>query len=135
MNSKLILCGTRNGFKNRIFHEICDNKPRTLTIIKVNGSSEILGWYNPLEWKSDNKYAMPQPMIVLYSLLKNNYSINNHILSRVKYRNFAISNHPDRSPAFGETDLVLRGKTKRYNGICKINSYEKQLEMIVVNFL
>jgi hypothetical protein len=49
-------------------------------------------------------------------------------LSRVKDHNFAISNHSDRGPSFGVEDLVLRGKSKRYNNsVCKLSSYEKPI--------
>ncbi|GBC09334.1 hypothetical protein RclHR1_08780005 [Rhizophagus clarus] len=48
---KLILRGTRDGFEK--FHEVCDAKPRTLTIIKVKDSEEILGGYNPIQWDPD----------------------------------------------------------------------------------
>src|SRR5581483_4163456 len=40
---KLILRGSRDGFTADKFHKVCDNKSRTLTIIKVKGSNEILG--------------------------------------------------------------------------------------------
>src|SRR5438045_6210617 len=41
----------------RKFHEICDNQSRTVTIVKVKDSSEILGGYNPIKWKSDEGYG------------------------------------------------------------------------------
>ncbi|RGB40428.1 hypothetical protein C1646_663895 [Rhizophagus diaphanus] len=49
---KLILRGSRDGFTPEKFHEICDNKSPTITIIKVKDSDEILGGYNPTIWKS-----------------------------------------------------------------------------------
>ncbi|PKY31570.1 hypothetical protein RhiirB3_419583, partial [Rhizophagus irregularis] len=53
---KLILRGTRDGFESNKFHEICDNRSCTVTIIKVKGNNQILGGYNPIEWKSDRNY-------------------------------------------------------------------------------
>ena len=50
---KLILRGSRDGFTPKKFHEICDNKSRTVTVIKVKDSNEILGGYNPIEWKPE----------------------------------------------------------------------------------
>ena len=47
---KLMLRGSRDGFSPKKFHEICDNQSRTVTIIKVKNSNEILGGYNPIEW-------------------------------------------------------------------------------------
>jgi hypothetical protein len=122
---RLILSGTRNGFKGRIFHEICDNKPRTLTIIRVSGSGEVLGGYNPIAWKTGGYSATHDSFIFSF---KSTFSIQDYILSRVKDHNFAISNHSDRGPSFGVEDLVLRGKSKRYNNsVCKLSSYEKPI--------
>ncbi|RGB29940.1 hypothetical protein C1646_712489 [Rhizophagus diaphanus] len=55
---KLILRGTRDGFSTNKFHEICDDQPRTVTIMKVKDTNEILGGYNPIKWdhfKSGNR--------------------------------------------------------------------------------
>src|ERR1044072_1360457 len=48
---ELLYRGSRDGFTNKRFHEICDNRPHTLTIIKVKNSKEILGGYNPITWQ------------------------------------------------------------------------------------
>ena len=40
---KLILRGSRDGFTPKKFHEICDNRSRTVAVIKVKDSNEILG--------------------------------------------------------------------------------------------
>ncbi|CAB4427796.1 unnamed protein product [Rhizophagus irregularis] len=62
---KLIFRGSRDGFTPNKFHEICDNQSRIVAIIKVKDSNEILGGYNPIEWKSGpSSYK-----IVLFSLL------------------------------------------------------------------
>ncbi|CAB4446050.1 unnamed protein product [Rhizophagus irregularis] len=54
------------GHSRDKFHEICNNQPRTVTLVKVN---EILGGYNPLEWKSDQMEGSALLKIVLYFLL------------------------------------------------------------------
>ena len=46
---KLMLRGTRDGFRPEKFHEICDYQLHTVSVIKVKGSNEILGGYNPIE--------------------------------------------------------------------------------------
>ncbi|CAB4413978.1 unnamed protein product [Rhizophagus irregularis] len=40
---KLLLRGSRDGFTPQKFHELCDDKPNTITFIKVSGTGEILG--------------------------------------------------------------------------------------------
>ncbi|PKY34363.1 hypothetical protein RhiirB3_420833, partial [Rhizophagus irregularis] len=54
---KLILRGSRDGFESDIFHEICDNRSCTITIIKVEGNNQILGGYSPIKWKSGRGYG------------------------------------------------------------------------------
>ncbi|EXX79514.1 uncharacterized protein OCT59_021282 [Rhizophagus irregularis] len=45
---KLLFRGSRDGLTRDKFHEICDGESHTVTIVKVNGSNEILGGYNPI---------------------------------------------------------------------------------------
>jgi hypothetical protein len=40
---ELLLRGSQDGFTSKKFHELCDNKPKTVTFIKVKGSEEIIG--------------------------------------------------------------------------------------------
>jgi hypothetical protein len=129
---KLIFRGSRNGFKGNKFHGICDYQSSTVTIIKVKGSNEILGGFNPLEWKSDGKYATTNDSF-LFSFDKNR-GIKNHILSRVKNSKFAISNDSNRGPSFGESDLILRGRNGYDNCACKNKSYEKAIRLVNSKF-
>ncbi|UZO05002.1 uncharacterized protein OCT59_025363 [Rhizophagus irregularis] len=50
-------CGSRDGFTSKKFHELCDGKPNTITLIKVKGAEEIIGGYNPLKWESSGGYG------------------------------------------------------------------------------
>ncbi|CAB5366879.1 unnamed protein product [Rhizophagus irregularis] len=43
---------SRDGFDNSTFHKLCDMKGPTLTIIRVEGTNELIGGYNPLDWQS-----------------------------------------------------------------------------------
>src|SRR5581483_12153384 len=51
---KLLLRGSRDGFSPKKFHDLCDNKYVTVTFIKVKGTDEILGGYNPIIWSSNH---------------------------------------------------------------------------------
>src|SRR2546429_7167450 len=44
---ELLLRGSRDGFTPKQFHSLCDNKPITVTFIKVKDTEEIIGGYNP----------------------------------------------------------------------------------------
>ncbi|EXX51623.1 hypothetical protein RirG_260230 [Rhizophagus irregularis DAOM 197198w] len=54
---QLLLSGSRDGFTSKKFHELCDGKPNTITLIKVKGAEEIIGGYNPLKWESSGGYG------------------------------------------------------------------------------
>src|SRR4051794_36729837 len=53
----LLLRGSQDGFTPKMFHELCDDKPYTVTFIKVKGTEEILGGYNPLKWESSDTWG------------------------------------------------------------------------------
>jgi hypothetical protein len=120
---KLILRGSRDGFSPNKFHEICDNKSHTIAIIKVKGSSEILGGYNPRIWKSLSSYSTTKDSFIFS--FKNKDSIENFILSRVKTSLFAIYNDFDFGPTFGRGDLSLSGNDFYNKSRCNDSSYEK----------
>ncbi|PKY31066.1 hypothetical protein RhiirB3_531401 [Rhizophagus irregularis] len=121
---KLILRGSRDGFESKIFHEICDDRSCTITIIKVKGNNQILGGYNPIEWKSDRNYCATKDSFIFS--FKNGININEHILSRVTNENYAIFNDHTYGPSFGGSDLILRGNSEQ-SGHCIKDSYEKQI--------
>ena len=83
---KLIFRASRDGYFRYKFHEICDNQPRTITLAKVKDSSEILGGYNPIEWKNNysfiNNYGTIKDSFIFSFMSKEN--IENHIISRMK---------------------------------------------------
>ncbi|PKY28727.1 hypothetical protein RhiirB3_481831 [Rhizophagus irregularis] len=56
---KLLLRGSRDGFSPGKFHGLCDGKPNTVTFIKVKGTDEILGGYNPSIWKNCDGWGRP----------------------------------------------------------------------------
>src|SRR4051812_16896504 len=94
---KLILRGSRDGFTPEKFHTICDNESHTVTIIKVKGSDEILGGYNPIVWRSfhydsyyGNKYGITEDSFIFSFKDKN--GIKNYILSRVQDEENAVHN-------------------------------------------
>ncbi|CAB4421438.1 unnamed protein product [Rhizophagus irregularis] len=122
---KLILRGSRDGFSPSKFHEICDDQSRTVSVIKVKNSNEILGGYNPIEWKHDER---------VYGVTNNSFifsfesvdSVEKHILSRVKNEQYAIFNVRNCGPLFGEygEDLAIYGDDFYEKSYCRKRSYE-----------
>ncbi|PKC53342.1 hypothetical protein RhiirA1_479502, partial [Rhizophagus irregularis] len=120
---QLLLRGSRDGFTHKKFHKICDNRPRTITIIKVNNSNEILGGYNPIAWKSNDYEFFGATKDSFIFSFKNSVDVESYILSRVKSEKYATYNHSDLGPSFGVRDLDLYG----YTGHCNGTDYEKQI--------
>jgi len=121
---KLLLRGSRHGFTPKIFHELCDNKPSTVTIIKVKGKDEILGGYNPGEWMSKNGYGCCKSFI--FSLKINSDKIN---ISPVDYNERALNYGINYGPSFGLSDLIISGQNFKYSGrcYCKMDDYKQHI--------
>jgi hypothetical protein len=103
-----------------------------VTIIKVKGNNQILGGYNPIEWKSFRSYCATKDSFIFS--FKNGDSINEHILSRVVNENYAVFNDHTYGPSFGGADLILRGGSKH----CIKDNYEKQIRGVssgIINLL
>jgi hypothetical protein len=47
---KLLYHSNKDGFDAESFHRNCDNKGATIWIAKIQGSSQLIGGYNPLDW-------------------------------------------------------------------------------------
>src|SRR6266542_6578213 len=127
---KLLLRGSRDGFTPKTFHSLCDEKPKTVTFIKVNGTEEILGGYNPLTWKSINNWGKCEDSFIFSFKIKNN-SFNDAIFSNVKNESRALRHGSVCGPSFG-LDLRLQRSDsdgfKDYNyNFCRKKDYEKKI--------
>ncbi|UZO02517.1 uncharacterized protein OCT59_020997 [Rhizophagus irregularis] len=107
------------------FRKACNNQARTVTIIKVRNSNEILeGYSNPIEWKTGGIYVATYDSFI-FSF--DNKSVENHILSRVRNTNFTISHHSSCGLSFEEGDLILRGSKLFNNSVCTKASYDRPI--------
>ncbi|RHZ76262.1 hypothetical protein Glove_199g39 [Diversispora epigaea] len=84
---ELILRGTRDEFNPQKFWDICHGHASTVVVVKVNGTDEIIGGYNPLAWDnsnsdSNNRWAAANDSFI-FSLKNGN--IQNSILSRSNF--------------------------------------------------
>jgi hypothetical protein len=127
---KLLYRDSRDGSNERNnrfkkFHEICHNQTRTIIIVKTD---EILGGYNPIEWKSDVSYSTTKDSFI-FSFINND--IENFILSHVVNEEYAICNSSFNSvgPSFGGSDLHLYQNCFSGELIvqCIKNHYDKQI--------
>ncbi|PKY35897.1 hypothetical protein RhiirB3_533357 [Rhizophagus irregularis] len=133
---KLLLRGSRDGFTPDRFHSLCDNKPKTVTFIKVKGTDEILGGYNPIIWETNKSWGETKDSFI-FSFKYENGLFKDGILSNVKEINYALNYGSYRGPSFG-SDLVLYGSnsTRDYDNIyCNQNYYEKKIRDTEDKFL
>ncbi|RIB01000.1 hypothetical protein C2G38_2051221, partial [Gigaspora rosea] len=109
----LLLRGSKDGFTRETFHQLCDNLPGTIVVIKVNNTNEILGGYNPLVWTSNNpdKYFATTDSFI-FSLKTQN--LPNSILSRIIHANKVIRCARYRGPAFVGSFLMHNDSKKWY---------------------
>jgi hypothetical protein len=126
---KLLLRGSRNGFTPKKFHELCDNIPFTVTFIKIKGTEEIIGGYNPLVWKSHMKgeYGITKDSFIFSFKSKNNF--RDPILSHVNDTNRALFYHFKGGPLFGDDlglSVLIGDDSFEYNNIGYVQKcYEK----------
>jgi hypothetical protein len=87
---KLLLRGSRDGFGVKYFRERCCNKGTTIVLIRLKGNDKIIGGYNPLSWKSIDRYfSTNDSFIFSFQSILNPLTT---ILSRVKNEKKAIHN-------------------------------------------
>ena len=104
-----MLRGSRDGFTPKKFHELCDDKPHTVTFIKVKGAEEIIGGYNPITWLSSRKWHKTKDSFIFSFKIKDNF-FKDAIISNVKNSDHAINYHSEHGPCFGKDLLVYTSK-------------------------
>ena len=50
---KLLYRASRDGLDTKSFHRNCNNKGATIWVAKVQGSTQLIGGYNPLDWSGN----------------------------------------------------------------------------------
>ncbi|RGB30937.1 hypothetical protein C1646_277861 [Rhizophagus diaphanus] len=120
--------GLSGSFRFDKFYEICKNQSHTILVIKMKNSNEIIGGYNPIEWKFNDSYGVTKDSFIFAFGDK---GTKHHILSRVMNETKAIygSFFTSFGPSFGDKDLYL--KKNSYNNelkvICNKNDYERHI--------
>ncbi|CAG8656617.1 22226_t:CDS:2 [Dentiscutata erythropus] len=108
---KLLFCTKRDGFDAQIFHELCDDKGSTLTLVKIVDIG-IFGGYNELSWKphelekkdanclvSDNNHLISDNNFLFYFNNKNDLNTSN--ISRVRNNCLVEKCYSLHGPCFG----------------------------------
>ncbi|CAJ0846192.1 12801_t:CDS:2, partial [Entrophospora sp. SA101] len=119
---KLLFSTTRDGFSIRKFHRLCDDKGSTLTITRLNNDHQIIGGYNPVNWK---------PFDELKTFDKKDI-----IIARVHDSNNAIFYNSQTGPGFGsgpdlyiKNNLLISFHSSTYPDIEKITNSSQAYEI------
>jgi len=107
----LIYRASEDGFKASDFHNKCDDKPNTLTIIKVKGNSNIFGGFTSCTWNHTVGFKS-DPSAFIFSLI-NKYS--NPIKINQKPNNYAICANLSYGPTFGRFDIYISDSSNLNN--------------------
>src|SRR5437667_5185945 len=96
---KLLYHSSRDGPDTKSFHRNCDNKGATICVAKVQGSAQLIGGYNPLDWSGNGVWkATTDSFIFNFTDGKNistaNFGYVNTVINAVFCRN-------DRGPQMG----------------------------------
>ncbi|RHZ79243.1 hypothetical protein Glove_150g68 [Diversispora epigaea] len=123
---ELLVKGSRDGFDIKTIYNICDKISNTVIVLKVEGTGEILGGYNPLEWEKTSQWKTTQDIFPFplktaktsqwkttqdcFAFSLKTANLKNSILSRVKIFNYAMY-YDQEIFQFGHT-LVLKDNIK-----------------------
>lgn len=113
-NFKLLLRGSDNGFSSKHFHTFCDDIPNTVIVMKIDGTGEIIGGYNPLIWPSDSSFKWLNTDDSFIFTLRNQ-NLSTSIISRVDNGNMAIGSSSSHGPYFGNNFYKITApKSKKW---------------------
>jgi hypothetical protein len=110
----LLYRGTKDGFRAEDFHDRCDGKSSTLTIIKVKSSDFIFGGYTEAEWESCEE-EKSDPNAFIFSLINKD---NKPCKINVSDPNRAIYCSSRFGPIFG--GLIIEEGYKWVNGDIRV---------------
>jgi hypothetical protein len=130
---ELLLRGSRDGFTPKKFHELCDGKHNTVTFIKIKGTEEIIGGYNPLKWESSNRWEKTKKSFIFSFKSKN---IKNAIISNIKNTDYALNYDNLNGPFFG-SDIIINASSESVNydnTWCRKHYYEKEIRATTDQF-
>ncbi|CAG8459673.1 14929_t:CDS:2, partial [Acaulospora colombiana] len=107
---QLLIRGTRDGFDSSTFHERCDDKGKTVVVMKIHDTGEIIGGFSPITWMVRDGYWNTEDSFIF--TFGHRGAIEDAKLSRVSRQRsyYAIRfNGMEYGPCFGDRDLSMKG--------------------------
>ncbi|EXX50849.1 BTB/POZ domain-containing protein [Rhizophagus irregularis DAOM 181602=DAOM 197198] len=101
----LLYRASRDGNTAAAFHNLCDNKGPTILIAKITNSEQIVGGYNPLDWKpilnNDNYYKPTNDSFIFSFADRNNFQTAKVSYPKEDQQQYSILGMSDYGPIFG----------------------------------
>ncbi|RIB21379.1 hypothetical protein C2G38_1106650 [Gigaspora rosea] len=118
---KLLIRGSRDGFTKDSFWNLCNKQKNIVVVMKVKGTDEILGGYNPVGWERIDDGAIYRDCndSFIFSLKNGN---NQTVLRRVKKPECSTLVFANEGPAFSY-GLYMKNNFNQDNGCyCYFNT-------------
>ncbi|EXX78586.1 hypothetical protein GLOIN_2v1868612 [Rhizophagus irregularis DAOM 181602=DAOM 197198] len=96
---KLLHSSNQDGFNTESFHNNCDNKGATIWVAKIQGSTQLIGGYNPLDWEGNKWKTTSDSFIFNFTDIKNNSTVK--YLGYVNQKLFAVYCGNEYGPKMG----------------------------------
>ena len=103
--------GSRDGFGAGDFHEKCDGKGPTLTVVKTE-KGNVFGAYTDLDWESGGGFVEGTGRSFLFKV-NEDQSVS---ISECVDKSKETFNHSSYGPTFGFGDLCIRDKCDQNYG-------------------
>lgn len=98
--ARLLYDASVHGYKNSVFHRVCDNVNGTVTVVSLKNGARF-GGYNPSCWTSENRYKKV-PGAFLFSLTDGKGGVPRKFSLKEGLTGNSICCHADYGPVFGE---------------------------------
>ncbi|KAG9284000.1 hypothetical protein G9A89_005329 [Geosiphon pyriformis] len=113
-NFKLLLRGSRDGYTPADFHRLCDEKGATVSVIKVKGTGQIIGGFNPQSWHSKDDWLEGKGSFI--------FSLGDDKTENVMLSKFVTGSGPyggiAYGPTFGDANIGLCGNDFKNSSDC-----------------
>jgi hypothetical protein len=131
---RLLLRGSQDGFNHVVFQSKCIDKGPTIVVMRISGSRQIIGGYNPATWKINKGQNFGTRFTnctdsFIFSF--NDAPEKNNIISPIRdYKNaIRYLSNGFTGPMFGDGDLVMTGENFKTDKscYCKKASYQENI--------
>ncbi|EGG19891.1 hypothetical protein DFA_06995 [Cavenderia fasciculata] len=102
----LLYKGSRDGFEASNFHQKCDGKGKTITLIK-SGDGNIFGGYNSQSWNSNGQYYGDGSCFLFTIINKQEGLASTKFPAHFGFQN--IQGSAQAGPIFGTNDIIISG--------------------------